>query len=89
MDILQIDKTMLVILTALFLIWNVFEGAIFESPYSMGLVNLYKYPLWRLALVLLIFFAALWNPIVAVMVASAVFFYFEDIHKLTQPWLSE
>lgn len=87
MDHHKIDTILFVVCTAIFFIWNVFEGAIFESPYSIGLVKLYAYPLWRLALVLLVFLAASWSPYVASMVALTVFFYFEDLHKLTQTWI--
>jgi len=43
--------------------------------------------MWRLALVLAFFLAASWSPYVASMVGLAVFFYFEDLHKLTQTWI--
>lgn len=87
MDYQKLDKILFIAVTAIFLIWNVFEGAIFETPYSMGLVKLYTYPMWRLALVLAFFLAASWSPYVASMVGLAVFFYFEDLHKLTQTWI--
>jgi hypothetical protein len=87
MDHQKLDTILFVGITAIFFIWNVFEGAIFESPYSMGLVKLYSYPIWRLALVILFFLAASWSPYVASMVGLAVFFYFEDLHKLTQTWV--
>jgi len=87
MDQQKIDKLLFIAITAIFFIWNVFEGAIFQTPYSMGLVKLYAYPMWRLALVLAFFLAASWSPYVASMVGLAVFFYFEDLHKLTQTWI--
>ena len=81
-----IDGVMRILATATFFIWNTFEGSVFESPYSMAQVKLYEYPIWRLALVLLVFLAALWCPKVGAMVAVAVFFYLEDLQKLTQSW---
>jgi hypothetical protein len=87
MDHQKIDTILCVVVTAVFFIWNVFEGAIFESPYSIGLVKLYAYPIWRLAIVFLVFMAASWSPYVASMVALTAFFYFEDLHKLTQTWI--
>lgn len=82
----MIDGALRIILTATFFIWNFYEGSVFESPYTMGQVKLYSYPFWRLALVILIFLAAMWCPKVGAMVAVAIFFYFEDLHKLTQTW---
>jgi len=87
MEYQKLDKILCIAVTAIFFIWNIFEGAIFETPYSMGLVKLYTYPMWRLALVLAFFLAASWSPYVASMVGMAVFFYFEDLHKLTQTWV--
>lgn len=81
-----IDGVMRILATATFFIWNTFEGSVFESPYSMAQVKLYEYPIWRLALVFLVFLAALWCPKVGAMVAVAVFFYLEDLQKLTQSW---
>lgn len=81
-----IDGVMRILATATFFIWNTFEGSVFESPYTLEQVKLYKYPIWRLALVILVFLAAYWCPKVGAMVAIAVFFYLEDLQKLTQTW---
>lgn len=81
-----IDGAMRIIITAAFFIWNFFEGSVFESPYTREQVKLFQYPIWRLALLILVFLAAIWCPKVGAMVAIAVFFYFEDLHKLTQAW---
>lgn len=82
----MIDGALRIIVTAAFFIWNVFEGSVFESPYSLSMVKLWGYPIWHLALVILTFLAAVWCPKVGAMVAVAVFFYFEDLQKLTQSW---
>jgi hypothetical protein len=82
----MMDGALRIIATAAFFIWNFYEGSVFESPYTLGQVKLYSFPLWRLALLILVFLAALWCPKVGAMVAVAVFFYFEDLQKLTQTW---
>lgn len=82
----MMDGAFRIIATAAFFIWNFYEGSVFESPYTLGQVKLYSFPLWRLALIMLVYLAALWCPKVGSMVAVAVFFYFEDLQKLTQTW---
>lgn len=82
----MMDAALRIIATAAFFIWNFYEGSVFESPYTLGQVKLYSFPLWRLALLILVFLAGAWCPKVGAMVAVAVFFYFEDLQKLTQTW---
>jgi len=75
-----------IIVGALF-IWNVIEGAIFENEYPVALVKLYKYPIWRAALLLLIIFSADWSPFIALMLAFTLFFYIMDIEVTRERWL--
>ena len=74
------------IVSALF-IWNVIEGAIFENEYPVALVKLYKYPIWRAALLLLIILSADWSPFIALMLAFTLFFYIMDIEVTRERWL--
>lgn len=89
MDILEpkgtVDAGLRIFFAAVFFIWNLFEGSKLASPYAPGLVRLYSYPLWRLALVALVFSAALWCPRVGILLALAVFFYLEDLEVFTRP----
>ncbi len=82
------DAAARTIVTSIFFIWVLYEGSVFESPYDKTLVKLYGFPLFRLALVLLVLVAAYWCPRVGVMVALAVFFYMEDMEKLRRPWVT-
>ena len=75
-----------IIVGALF-IWNVIEGAIFENEYPVALVKLYKYPIWRAALLLLIILSADWSPFIALMLAFTLFFYIMDIEVTRERWL--
>lgn len=83
-----IDATARTLVTSLFFIWNVYEGSVFEAPYDKTLVTLYGFPLFRLALVLLVLAAAYWCPRVGAMAAFTVFFYMEDMEKLRRPWVT-
>jgi hypothetical protein len=82
----SVDAGLRIFFAAAFFIWNLFEGSALESPYPQSLVHLYAYPLWRLAVVLLVFLAALWCPRVGILLALAVFFYLEDLEVFTRPW---
>ena len=74
-----------IIVVALFL-WNVIEGAVFENVYPRALVKLYKYPIWRATLLLLIIFSADWSPSIALMLAFTLFFYIMDIEVTRERW---
>lgn len=82
------DATARILITAIFFVWNLYEGSVLEDPYTKELVRLYVYPFWRFALVFAIVVAAIWCPRVAAMFGLAVFFYFEDMEKLKKHWLS-
>jgi hypothetical protein len=73
------------IIVALF-IWNVLEGAIFENVYPYSMVKLYKYPIWRAAIVLLIVLSADWSPTISLMLAFTLFFYIMDIEVTREKW---
>ena len=81
------DAAARIIITAAFFLWNLYEGSVIESPYPMLFVTLDSWPLWRFMLVLLTFVGAYWCPRVGVMIALAVFFYIEDLEKLSPPWV--
>ena len=83
-----LDATARIVVTAIFFIWNLYEGSVFEAPYDNALMNLYGFPLFRLVLVLLLVVATYWCPRVGIMVALAVFFYIEDMEKLRRPWVT-
>lgn len=72
-------------IAALF-IWNVIEGAVFENVYPAALVKLYKYPIWRVSIVILIILAADWSPALSLMIAFTLFFYIMDIEVTRERW---
>lgn len=81
------DAAARIIITAAFFLWNLYEGSVIESPYPMIFVTLYSWPIWRFMLVLLTYVGAYWCPRVGVMIALAIFFYIEDLEKLSHPWV--
>ena len=83
-----LDATARIVMTAIFFVWNLYEGSVLEAPYSEELVKLYKFPFWRLSLVFAVLAATYWCPRVGAMFALAVFFYIEDLEKLIQPWVT-
>jgi len=81
-----IDKTARLLVTLVFFIWNLFEGSLFHTPYPVEWVYLYKFPYWRLFLVITLIAALVWCPTVGIMAALALFFYLNDLSRLTKPW---
>jgi hypothetical protein len=83
------DSIARIVATVIFFLWNFFEGSLFHTPYSKQLVLLFKYPLWKILLIILVIVSALWCPTVAIMVVTAIYFYLSDLNILTEPWNSQ
>ena len=81
-----IDKKLQGIFIVALFIWNTLEGAVFENVYPFAMVKLYKYPIWRVAFVLLIVLSADWSPLLSLMLAFALFFYIMDIEVTREKW---
>jgi hypothetical protein len=81
-----LDNNLKGITVAVFFLWNVVEGAVFENVYPLALVKLYKYPIWRLSILLLIFLASEWCPSLTLMIAFTLFFYIMDIEVTREKW---
>jgi hypothetical protein len=81
-----IDMSARLIAVVAFFVWNLFEGSLFHTPYPVEWVYLYKFPYWRLFLVVAVIAAASWCPRVGIMSALALFFYLGDLSRLTQPF---
>jgi len=84
-----VDLTARLIVIISFYIWNLFEGSLFHTPYPAEWIYLYKFPYWRLFLVITLLAACVWCPRVGVMAALALFFYLGDLSRLTTPWIVE
>jgi hypothetical protein len=63
------------------------SGSVFETSYPSQFVELYALPWWRLFIVLLVVIGAWWCPRVGIVVALAAFFYLNDMHSLTSPFV--
>jgi hypothetical protein len=80
------DSYAKIIVTALFLGWNVIEGAIFENEYPRTFVKLYPIPIWRLILLVALIAGSLWDPFVGIMLAFTTFFYVMDMEVTMEKW---
>lgn len=74
--------------TVAILAYVLFFSSIFEATYPTRIVELYAFPWWRLLIVSLVAIGAWWCPRVGLAMAAAVFFYLNDMHTLTSPFLS-
>jgi hypothetical protein len=77
-----ICRAILVLLAALFV---VFYSSLFEEEYSKKMIDLYRYPWWRLLIVLLVISSVIWCPRVGILVALIMFFYLSDMNTLLTP----
>ena len=82
----DVDILLRNIMILFFLIWNVIEGSVFQNEYPYAFVKLYTIPIWRLLIVLLMIFAALWNHSLGIMVAFTIFFYVMDMEVTMDKW---
>ena len=69
--------------TFIVLAYVLLYSTVFEATYSKRLVELYSHPWFRLLLVSLVGLGTWWCPRVGLALALAVFFYFNDMHILT------
>jgi fumarate reductase subunit D len=83
-----IDKALRNAVVVLVLAYVLFFGSVFEATYPTRLVELYAYPWWRLLVVLLVGLGAWWCPRVGLAIGFAAFFYLNDIHTLTTPFIN-
>jgi hypothetical protein len=77
-----ICRALLVFLVAIFI---VNYSTLFEESYTKKLIDLYRYPWWRLLIVLLVLSSILWCPRVGILVALVLFFYLSDMNTLLTP----
>ena len=75
--------------TVLILVYVLFFGSVFEATYPTRIVELYVMPWWRLLVVSLVGIGAWWCPRVGLALAIAAFFYLNDMHILTSPFLNK
>jgi len=75
-----------ILITAVFLGWNVIEGAVFENEYPHSFVKLYPVPFWRLILLIALITGSLWDPFVGIMLAFTTFFYVMDMEVTMEKW---
>ena len=82
----KIESAARLAVTTLFFIWNLYYGALVQTPYPKALVSLYVHPLWRVLLILFLAASIAWCPRVGMMVGLALFFYFMDMPHFIHPW---
>ena len=75
-------------ITVFVLAYVLFFGSVFEATYPTRFVELYALPWWRLVIVSLVGIGAWWCPRVGLALAIAAFFYLNDMHILTTPFLN-
>ena len=64
----------------------VYYSSLMERPYHQKLATLYLHPWWRILVLLIVLFAALWCPRVGIITAFIVFLYLNDMNTLITPF---
>lgn len=82
----KLEEYSKIMVTLLFLGWNVIEGAVFENEYPYIFVKLYSTPIWRLLLLIALLAGAMWDPYVGIMLAFTTFFYVMDMEVTLDKW---
>lgn len=82
------EKNLRTAVTVIILTYVVLRGSVLETSYPTRLVELYVHPWWRILVVGLVALGAWWCPRVGLAMAIAVFFYLNDVHVLTSPFLN-
>jgi hypothetical protein len=82
----SIESILKGILVAAFLGWNLLEGAVFENTYPLVMVHLYRYPIWRVLLLVLVVLSAEWCESLTLMIAFMIFFYVMDMEVTLEKW---
>jgi hypothetical protein len=77
-----VGRAIVVLMASLFI---VFYSTLFEEEYSKKLIDLYRYPWWRLLIVILLLSSMLWCPRVGILIALILFFYLSDMNTLLTP----
>jgi len=83
----KVDIYLRLILVGVLFLAILLFGSVFEISYPHRLVELYAYPWWRLFLVCFVVISTWWCPRVGLLAALAVFFYLNDMHTLTTPFV--
>jgi hypothetical protein len=82
------EKNLRTAVTVIILAYVVLRGSVLEASYPTRLVELYVHPWWRFLVVGLVALGSWWCPRVGLAMAIAVFFYLNDVHVLTSPFLN-
>lgn len=80
------DTILQAVVAGLFFLWNVVEGAVFQNTYPLAMVNLYRYPIFRILFLSLILISVEWSKYVAIMIAFTLFFYIMDMEVTNKKW---
>jgi hypothetical protein len=78
-----IDLTLRVIMILTLVGWNVFEGLSLRTPYPSTMVALWESPVWRIALLFIVWLGAEWCPRVGLMTGVAITMYIANMIQIS------
>ena len=77
-----VDATLRIIVVLGLLGWNAFEALSLRTPYPSNMVALWESPIWRIALLLIVWLGAEWCPRVGLMTGTAVVMYIVNMIQI-------
>ena len=86
---MELEQTLKMLTVAVLLGYALGVSTVFEVSYPEQLVNLYIYPWWRILLVIVVAAGWYWSPLVGVLLALVVFFYFHDMDMILSAKLAK
>lgn len=77
-----VDASLRLIVVFGLLGWNAFEALSLRTPYPSSMVSLWESPIWRIALLFIIWVGAEWCPRVGLMTGMAVLMYIVNMIQI-------
>jgi len=77
-----VDASLRLIVVFGLLGWNAFEALSLRTPYPSSMVSLWESPIWRIALLFIIWVGAEWCPRVGLMTGMAVVMYIVNMIQI-------
>ena len=77
------DLSLRVVMILTLLGWNAFEGLSLRTPYPSTMVALWESPVWRIALLFIVWLGAEWCPRVGLMTGVAITMYIANMIQIS------
>jgi hypothetical protein len=84
----KVDNVLRLSVSLIIIVWLFSQAFLYQAEYPTQLVKLYREPLWRILLIVLVIAAFMWCQNVGILLALAVIMYITDLDTLTRGEIS-